>query len=164
METVSAFVGEPKKLNKPITDKEFARSVRKLNNNNAAGADRISAELVEYAPVEVHRFIREIPNDVLENHSDLDLGRGILVALQKPGITKSPIKNLRPNILLLIIRKILFNITRIKPYYESYLSHSQRAYRSSDVVWAHRWIVAKIQKSTPKFTLQVLKCHQRLIP
>ena len=152
MKTVSAFVGKPKKLNKPITNKEVTRSIEKLNNNRAAGADRISAELVKYALVEVHRFIREIINDVLENHSDIDLGRGILVALQKPGKPKGPVKNLRPVILLLIIRKIISKITleRIKPYNESYFSHSQSAYRSnrntSDVVWAHGWIVAKIQK------------------
>ena len=51
----------------------------KLNNNRAAGPDGISAELVKHAPTEVHEFIRDILNDVLD---ELDLGRGILVAFK----------------------------------------------------------------------------------
>ena len=54
--------------------------------------------------------------------------------------------------MLLIICKILSNITfeRIKPNYERYISQSQSAYRTNrstaDLVWAHRWIAAKVQK------------------
>ena len=127
-----------------------------MNNNRAAGPDGISAELVKYAPIEVHKFICDILNDVLENHNDLDLGRGCLVALQKPGKPKGPVRNLRPVILLLIIQKILSNITseRIKPTYESYISQSQSAYRpnrsTADIVWAHRWIAAKVKKKQMK--------------
>lgn len=87
---------------------------------DAAEPDGISAELMKYAPTEVHKFVRDILNDVLEHHEELDLGKGILVALQKLGKSKGLVKNLRPVILLLIIRKILSNITskRIKPAYD----------------------------------------------
>ena len=153
---VSPFVGEPKTLRTAITVGEVTRAIKKLNNNRAAGPDGISAELVKHTPTEVHEFIRNILNDVLENHHELDFGRGILVALQKTGKAKGPVKNLRPVILLLIIRKMLSNITleRIKPNYERYISKSQSAYRSNrstgDVVWGHRWIAAKIQKEDTK--------------
>ena len=64
----------------------------KLNNNRAAGPDRISAELVKYAPVEVHLFIQELLNRVLENHQMLDTGRGSLCPLYKPGKPKCSVK------------------------------------------------------------------------
>ena len=151
MKSVSPFIGQPKSLINRITTEEVTNAIKKLNNNRAAGPDGISAELVKYAPVEVHQFISETLNYVLENHQELDIGKGNLIALQKPGKIKGPVKNLRPIILLLIIRKILSNITckRIKVAYEAYISQSQSAYRenrsTADVVWTHRWIAAKAQ-------------------
>ena len=149
---VEPFIGLPKKSNKPITDKEVKKAIDKLNNNRAAGPDRISEELIKYAPQEINTMIKDILNECIENHQPIDVGSGILVALQKPGKPKGPVKNVRPINLLLIIRKILSNITiqRIKPDYDNYLSSAQSAYRSNrstaDIVWAHRWIAAKIQR------------------
>ena len=149
---VDAFVGNPSKLNKPITIDEVKQAIKRLNNNRASDHDGITAELIKYASEELHEFICETLNDVLENHHVFDLGTGILVALQKPKKLKGPVKNLRPVILLLIIRKILSNITyhRIKPQYEKYISPGQCAYRpnrsTADAVWAHRWVAAKAQK------------------
>ena len=88
IQTLPAFIGEPKKLTKAKTINAVTRAIKKLNNNRAAVPDGISAELVKYAPIEVHKFICDILNDVLENHNDLDLGRGCIVALQKPGKPK----------------------------------------------------------------------------
>ena len=57
-------------------------------------------------------------------------------------------------ILLPVLRKILSSIVlqRIKTKVENYLSQSQSAYRpnrsTSDIVWAHRWIVAKTQTTS----------------
>ena len=76
---------------------------------------------------------------------------GILVPLQKPNKEKGPPINLRPVILLPILRKILSNIllSRANEKIDDFLSHSQSAYRSSrrtsDIVWSHRWMAAKIQ-------------------
>ena len=61
--------------------------------------------------------------------------------------------NLRPVILLPIIRKILSNIVlrRIQPKVEQFLADSQAAYRpnrsTSDIIWAYKWIIAKTQLS-----------------
>ena len=55
-------------------------------------------------------------------------------------------------ILLIILRKAISNIvlTIIQPTVEEYLSHSQIAYRhgrsSSDIVWCHRFLAARVQK------------------
>ena len=149
---IQPFTGEPKCLDNPITTEEVSQAIAKLNNNRAAGPDRISAELMKYAPTEVHIFISNLLNHVLESHQDLDVGSGLLCSLCKPGKPKGPVKNLRPVILLTMLRKILSIILlkRIKPAYEDYISPSQSAYRTnrstSDVVWAHRWITAKTQK------------------
>ena len=147
--TLPAFIGDPSPLGKPITVAEVAKAAKKLNNNRAPGIDRISAELVKYGPVELHSCICDILNEALQKHQDLELGCGILIALQKPGKDRGPVKNLRPVILLLIIRKLLSNIVleRIRPQYEQYISPTQSAYRSNrstaDIVWAHRFMITK---------------------
>ena len=75
-----------------------------------------------------------------------------MAALQKIGKQKGPIKNLRAVVLLPIIRKVMSNIVlkRIQPKVENYLSSSQSAYRpnrsTSDIVWAHKFLTARIQK------------------
>ena len=146
------FTGQWKNLDKPITTDEVRRATLKLNNSRTAGPDRISAELSKYAPVEVHVFIHKLfLNHVLENYQMFNIGRGLLCPLYKLGKPKGPVKNLIPVILLNMLRKIISMILlkRVKPKYEEYISQSQRTYRSNhsanDVVWAHRWIIAKIQ-------------------
>ena len=145
------FIGTPRKLNHPITNEELIKSVMKLNNNMSSGYDKITAELIKYGPEILHSQIKTILNDCFEHHKQIDIGKGILVALQKPGKPKGPVKNLRPVILLPIIRKILSNIVlqRIKPKVENYLSPSQSAYRqfrsTSDIIWAYRWLISRTQ-------------------
>ena len=123
----------------------------KLNNNKSAGYDKITAELIKYGPQTLHSQIKTILNDCFEHHKQIDIGKGILVALQKPGKPKSPVKNLRPVIFLPIIRKILSNIVlqRIKPKVENYLSPSQSAYRqfrsTSGIIWAYRWFTSHVR-------------------
>ena len=138
-------------MSSPITVDETKAAAMKLNNNRAPGCDGITAELIKYAPDELFHTITTILNSSLEKHQTIEIGKGILVPLQKPGKDKGPVKNLRPVILLLIVRKLLSNITlaRMKQKYEQYLSPSQSAYRSerctADLVWAHRWMIAKAQ-------------------
>ena len=76
------FIGIPKKLNKPITDEEVKKAIDKLNNNRVAGPDRIPAELIKYGPQEINTTIKDILNECIENHQRIDVGSGILVALQ----------------------------------------------------------------------------------
>ncbi|GFS02259.1 endonuclease-reverse transcriptase [Elysia marginata] len=81
-------------------------------------------------------------------------------ALPKPGKPKGPPQNLRPITLLNSIRKVLSTIVlnRIRPKIETYISHSQSDFRpnrsASDVVWAHRWLSAKIL-NTPNLQLNI---------
>ena len=107
IQNLTPFEGQPRKLNNKITTEEVTSNVKRLNNNRAAGNDRISIELVKYAPNEVHNLISNIINESFQYHQELAVGNGILVALQKPGKPKGPVKNLRPIILLPVLRKIL---------------------------------------------------------
>ena len=64
--------------------------------------------------------------------------------------------NLRPVILLPVIRKILSNVVlaKMKPEVDEYLPLSQSAYRekrnTGDIIWAYIWIIAKTQKVKEK--------------
>ena len=57
--------------------------------------------------------------------------------------------NLRPVILLPVIRKILSNVVlaKIKPKFDEYLSLSRSAYRekriTGDIIWAYGCMIAK---------------------
>ena len=112
--------------------------------------------MIKYGPEELHQKITTILNNCVSNNIDIKTGFGLLAPLQKPGKTRGPVINLRPVILLPIIRKILSNVvlSRIKPKVDEYLSLSQSAYRekrsTDDIVWAYRWIIAKAQKEKEK--------------
>ena len=122
-----------------------------LNNNRAAGHDAIDAEMIKYGPPKLHEEISNVFNQCFSRNEKIDVGSGLLVPLPKPNKPKGPKKNLRPVILLPILRKILSNVllNRINTKIDNYLSHSQSAYRSfrstSDIIWSHRWMSAKIQ-------------------
>ena len=154
--SIKPYDGQPRKLNKEISIEEVTASINKLNNNKTPGIDNISAEMIKYGPVTLFEAIKEILNEAFEKEIELELGEGILVSLQKPGKTKGPVTNLRPVILLPLLRKILSNIVlrRIQPKVGQFLADSQAAYRSnrstSDIVWAYKWIIAKTQISEIK--------------
>ena len=139
----------PKKLNNPITRTEVTKATNKMSNNKAYWD--IPVELVKYADVNLHDEIANTLNNIFEEHNDTDLGEGRLIPLQKPKPKpKGPVINLRPITLLNLLRKILSRLTtsRIETSTNTYLSHTQSAYRkgrsTSDVVWAYRWICAKV--------------------
>ena len=149
-------------LEHEITLDEVTKSIMKLNNNRAPGYDKITAEMIKYGPEELHQKITSILNNCISNNLDINTGFGLLAPLQKPGKTKGPVTNLRPVILLPVIRKILSNVVlaRIEPKVDEYLSLSQSAYRekrsTGDIIWAYRWIIAKAQKVKEKYISQVL--------
>ena len=151
--SINPFDGQPRKLNKEISIEEVTAGINKLNDNKTPGIDNISAEMVKYGPLALSKAFKNTLNEAFEKEIELGLGDGILVSLLKPGKTKGPVTNLRPVILLPILRKILSNIVlhRIQPKVERFLSDSQAAYRpsrsTSDIVWAYKWISAKTQKS-----------------
>ena len=102
----------PRLLGSSNLDKWITTEVRQatlnFTNNRAAGPDRISAEFIKYAHIEVHVFINELLNYGLENHNMLDISRGSLCPLYKPGKPKRSVKNLR-----LVIETMLKNIISI---------------------------------------------------
>ena len=49
-ERIKAFEGKQRPLNVPISKDEVEKAVRKLKNNKASGEDRITSELIKYAP------------------------------------------------------------------------------------------------------------------
>ena len=85
---------------------EVTKIIMKLNNNRAQGYDKIAAEMIKYGPEELHQKITSILNKCVSNNLDINTGFGLLAPLQKPGKTKGPMTNLRPVILLPVIRKI----------------------------------------------------------
>ena len=149
---IKPFLGTPRKLKNEITTKEVTQSINHMSNNRAAGHDRVSVEMIKYAPSQIHTEISKILNNVFECHTEIiEINKGILVPLPKPKKTKGPVTHLRPINLLTVIRKILSNIAlnRMKPKIDNHISQSQSAYRTgrstTDIIWAHRWIIAKTQ-------------------
>ena len=113
-------------LEHEITLDEVTKSIMKLNNNRAPGYDKITTEMIKYGPEKLNQKITSILNNCISNNLDINTGFEILAPLQKPGKTKGPVIDLRPAILLPIIRKILSNVVlaRIKPKVDKYLSLS----------------------------------------
>ena len=151
-ENIIRFSSPPSPLNNPITTQEVHDALKGMTNQRAA-YDDISAELLKYGPEELHKIIAEALNDLVENHKEIDVGIGKIAPLEKP---KKPMpcppSDLRPIILLKVIRKVLSKISlaRLKPKFEEYLSPAQCAYRNNrsttDAIWAYRWILAKVQE------------------
>ena len=101
-----------------------------ITNNKAPGKDNINVELIKYAPEEMYKEIVNTLNGIYErNDSRIKLGTGILLPLQSPKKTQVPVKNLRPIILLEVIRKTLSKIfmNRTDDKISKHLSQSQSA-------------------------------------
>lgn len=75
-----------------------------------------------------------------------------MLLAQKPSKPNGAVKCLRPIILPEIYRGVLLKIllSRIQPKVNTYLSKRKNSYRIGRsiacIVWAYRWILAKIQK------------------
>ena len=91
-----------------FTAQEIKTIAKKLGNDKAAGPDGLQAEFIKYAPDTIYQEIATIFNVTAET-GDVPkaLIHGLLCPLQKPGKAKGPPENLRPIILLSILRKIL---------------------------------------------------------
>ena len=98
----------PQKLKEEITFFEVERAVNKLKNNKSPGCDNINAELLKYGPTIVFDIIANILNKAAETgDKPIEISLGHLVPLPKPDKPKGPVKNLRPIILLSVLRKVL---------------------------------------------------------
>ena len=99
---------EPCKMRQPFTGEEIKKAAKKLKNGKSAGADQLNPEFIKYAPPTIHNKIADIYNDTAETGQHPEqLTYGLLAPLPKLGKKKGPTVNLRPIILLSVIRKIL---------------------------------------------------------
>ena len=123
---------EPCKMRNPFNEIEIQKAARRLKNGKSAGIDDLSAEFIKYAPTSIHHQIAEIYNDTAETGDIPDeLVQGLLTPLPKPGKKRGPTPNLRPIILLSILRKILTiaMLDRIWDRIATRISKSQAAYQ-----------------------------------
>ena len=99
---------KPTKLRRPFTAEEIRKIAHRMKNGKSAGIDKLEAEFIKYAPIEILQEIANIYNTVTNTDEELrELVVGLLRPLQKPGKKKGPPENLRPIVLLSVLRKIL---------------------------------------------------------
>ena len=146
-----AFTGVPSPLTMPITHVEVQRAISKLNSGRACGHNDLPADLLKSTADLIAPSIAAIFNDALEHHEPLDIGKGVLILLQKPGKPVGPI-SVRPIVLLSALRKTLSLVvlSRIATKVDNFLSPSQSGFRrgrsTADVVFGYRWLCAKAQR------------------
>ena len=147
-----AFTGVPSPLTMPITPGEVQRAISKLNSGRACGHDDLPADLLKSTADLIAPAIAEIFNDALEHHEPLDIGKGVLILLQKPGKPVGPLTSVRPIVLLSALQKTLSLVvlSRIATKVDNFLSPSQSGFRrgrsTADVVFGYRWLCAKAQR------------------
>ena len=122
----------PQPMETPFTGEEIREVVNRMKNEKSAGPDELEIELIKYASTEIHNEIANIFDTLASTGEKLqELILGVLRALQKPGKERGPAKNLRPIILLSIIRKILTicMLDRILNRLKSHIPYKQAAYQ-----------------------------------
>ena len=122
-----------------------------LKDNKSPGMDQINVELIKYSPEVVYEKIADIYNNIAATgkHPN-EITHGILRALQKPGKPKGPTSNLRPIILLSVLRKILAVciMKRINSRLDSAIPISQAAYRKNRSAIEHVFVTKLIIERT----------------
>ena len=124
----------PSKMETPFTAEEIKKVCSGMKNGKAVGIDDFPAEFIKYADVKVHKVIADIYNTTAETGDfPKEINTGLLLPLQKPKPKKTnePCENLRPIMLLSILRKAL-TITllrRIWDRLEQKLPKEQAAYQ-----------------------------------
>ena len=145
------FVGPGQPLKQPITASEVESAMKLLRNGRAPGPDGVSNELLKYAAGILSESFAEIITTIFEQHIVLEaLGKGILVALPKPGKPLGPLTSLRPIVLLNSVRKIVSIITlqRIRPKVDAFTGASQSGFKQgrscAGIVWAQRMLISVV--------------------
>jgi len=99
---------QPAPLTEEFSANEIKSAILSLKNNKSPGIDQIRAEHLKCAPSEINQHIANLLNNVaLTGEYPKELKIGLLTPLAKPGKIKGPPQNLRPVILLSLLRKIL---------------------------------------------------------
>ena len=131
---------EPMPMSEPFTWKEIYEASLKLNNNKSPDNNGLQAEHIKYAPKLVHQDIANLQNEVAETGTyPIELKHGLIIPIQKPGKQKGKAENIRPVILLSILRKLLATcfIKRISDKIDSMIPLSQAAYRKGRSTTEH---------------------------
>ena len=132
-EPISKPVIQPTEMRIPFTADEIRKATKSMKNNRSAGKDNINAELVKYAPQELHQNIAELLNQTAKTgkHPQV-IKQGILTPLPKPNKKPGPPAHLRPIILLSVLRKALTIclIGRTWDRLSTRIHRSQAAYQS----------------------------------
>ena len=122
----------------------------KLKNNKVEDADEIPSERLKYSGEKLIKNVSKILNLIVKNkiQEDSFIDRGILVTVQKKGEPKRQLTSLIPITLLNSIQKVLSDITmnRIRnktKYIGSYQSGFRNGRSTTDIVWSHKWDIAK---------------------
>ena len=132
-DTAKEFFARPQPMQQPFTAEEVKTAANRLKNNKSAGIDDITAEHLKHAPQEVYQEIADIFNNIAETGEfPVELNTGILIPLQKPGKPKGPPGNLRPIVLLTMLRKLLAicMIKRSGSKIDARIPRTQAAYRA----------------------------------
>ena len=123
----------PKEITPPFTADEVTKAIKSLKNNKSPGGDNIRAEQLKYGGDETPQEIAKILNEMARTgEHPKEIKEGILTPLQKPGKARGPLTNLRPIILLSMLRKILAIclIRRIGGKIDENIPIEQAAYRA----------------------------------
>ena len=105
-----AFTGVPSHLLMPITPVVVQQTISKLYSGRACGHDDLPAHLLTSTADLIAPSIASIFNDALEHHESVEIGKGALILLQKPGKPVGPITSVWPIVLLSALRKTLYLI------------------------------------------------------
>ena len=119
-------------MSEPFTWNEIYEASLKLNNNKSPDNNGLQAEHIKYAPKCVHQDIANLQTEVEETGTYLiEIKHGLIIPIQMPGKQKGKVENIRPVILLSILRKLLATcfIKRISDKIDSMIPLSQAAYR-----------------------------------
>ena len=146
----------------PFTQQEVQTAIKKLKNNKSPGIDKIRAEHLKNGPALIPTIIADILNQTASTgNNPMEMKLGILNPLIKNINKQGPCTNLRPIILLSILRKILAicMIERIGDKLQQHIPHSQAAYQKGRSTTEHVFtykLLAEKAISSANYTVHVL--------
>ena len=123
----------PRKMTELFNEEEVRKAINSLKNGKSPGIDDLCAEQLKNGPgLTCHKIAALLNHMAATGDHPIEIKTGILVPLQKPGKKKGPTSNLRPVIILSLLRKILAIclIRRIGRKIDAEIPLTQAAYRS----------------------------------